>query len=550
MSRFTQYRTVAPRIMLATLAAGVVLTGAEARAEETITARGRVTCFASGAPSQGLGGVQVELMDSDCLGSQLCDDLMQVSRTDDEGNYELTGSGGDPFGGRPDVYVRFVYDSGTGVRLTDEVNATRSTSTPEHDHDNASGAIDFGEFNAGAGAGVGEGSPCSVWRAARAAFRDYISEVGSPIKLGYLDVLYWSAIWAGKPWANTDTIHWPRTHSLGLMKHEFGHVIRHSADGSAAHFTNDAVKYQYVRGHERCAPNGSVQFGESRDSALSYGFNEGWGWYWARAIDGCGLVNEESEGEIAWALGQLQKNLGFSRNDMVQVLLANPGTIHNLQQFADAAAARKGVASSLLSIPPSPQSAVDIRTTEISQTVRARLVDSQITTLRARAQAIRRQAQLASVPPQAFDPMTPLATVPGKTGGCAALSCEAIFQAAVGPALAVGQARVFEAQARRLEVATLPTWPTHVQRIIETGEFDAWLASYQVAGQTETRQILIDSLNQAAGALAAERRRLGTAYGPYKAELEQARKRLDQRTGRGAPATPWLQMGALDGTVD
>src|SRR5689334_11352518 len=43
----------------------------------------------------------VELWDSDCDGSTICDDLMGFSFTNEKGEYDILGLGGDPFSGKP-----------------------------------------------------------------------------------------------------------------------------------------------------------------------------------------------------------------------------------------------------------------------------------------------------------------------------------------------------------------------------------------------------------------------------------------------------------------
>jgi hypothetical protein len=58
-----------------------------------------------------LAGARVQLMDSDCDGSTICDDVMGESHIAADGSFTVTGSGGDPGDyswSRPDVYIRVV----------------------------------------------------------------------------------------------------------------------------------------------------------------------------------------------------------------------------------------------------------------------------------------------------------------------------------------------------------------------------------------------------------------------------------------------------------
>jgi hypothetical protein len=76
-----------------------------AAADATVTAVGSVFCFDGAIGATGaeipLVGARVELMDSDCDGSQICDDEMNSTSTyvDVNGTFTVMGKGGDPLGG-------------------------------------------------------------------------------------------------------------------------------------------------------------------------------------------------------------------------------------------------------------------------------------------------------------------------------------------------------------------------------------------------------------------------------------------------------------------
>ena len=58
------------------------------------------------------------------------------------------------------------------------------------------------------------------------------------------------------------------------MFHEFGHRIRHAADGDEAHFLGDAIRFQYAR-HPAADDHAN----------LGFAFNEGWAEYHATLLD-------------------------------------------------------------------------------------------------------------------------------------------------------------------------------------------------------------------------------------------------------------------------
>jgi hypothetical protein len=90
-----------------------------------------------------LAGARVQLMDSDCDGSVICDDVMGFSYVQSDGSFTVSGRGGDPGNyswSRPDVYMRLVFNDDHGVRLTDDANNDQYFDTPEHDHNNSMGS--------------------------------------------------------------------------------------------------------------------------------------------------------------------------------------------------------------------------------------------------------------------------------------------------------------------------------------------------------------------------------------------------------------------------
>ena len=409
----------------------LALAPAQALADKTVTATGYAFCFdGTSGKTLPLEGARVELMDSDCDGSEICDDVMGTSHVNADGSFSVTGVGGDPgwIGSDPDVYVRFAYNDDKGVRLTDEADVTRSWNMPEHDHDNfGGGTIDFGAWTTGLGVGPGEGTRCGVWLAAHKAYQAYIAEMGgAEPPAGHLDVEYWSAIFAGTPWTNVDTIHWPIHFGSGALIHEFGHSVRHAADGSAAHFTYDVGRFAYARTHAPCSDNGNRNGGESDESLRGYAFNEGWAEYWEG--QGCpdnATPAEFREGAIASHLRRLQTANGKTRKDMVAVLLANPGQIHSLPEYEGRFAAMYGVA---VSRSPLTTAKAPIQRAAITLAQRSRAVEAGAAEIGARLDQIR--VRLAETrKPAVKRPERPCRV------------CEATFKQVVGPELLAGRGR-------------------------------------------------------------------------------------------------------------
>lgn len=143
--------------------------------DHTVTAIGSFHCYdgsrddGSANPVFALSGACIELWNSDCDGSTICDKKMGHGYIKYDGSFVVTGRGGDLFSG-PDVYLRVVFNDDAGVRLTDELNSDRFVNTPQHDHnDVGDGTIDFGAWTIGLDVGKGNASKCGVWHFAREA---------------------------------------------------------------------------------------------------------------------------------------------------------------------------------------------------------------------------------------------------------------------------------------------------------------------------------------------------------------------------------------------
>jgi hypothetical protein len=149
----------------------------------------------------------------------------------------------------------------------------------------------------------GSGSPrCAIWQGARHAWQEFVQATGQRPLIGehgnYQVVMESTA--SGIVWTSRDTTHWEIGYPVGEFSdgiapignpsalteeelfnaygtsvHEFGHALRHTADGSDNHFYFDSTRFLYAHSHELCESYPAGYHGND-----GYGFNEGWSDYW------------------------------------------------------------------------------------------------------------------------------------------------------------------------------------------------------------------------------------------------------------------------------
>ena len=489
------------------LAAGTVLFAAAAEAKDyQVTARGEVWCY-DGSTKQRfpLGGVMVWLMDSDCNGSELCDDFMGAAIADKNGKFEIVGHGGDPGDyswSRPDVYLQVRY-IGDGAALIDELKQVHWNSTPQHDHNNTAdgSVVDFGVNTISEGADDGWGTMCGVWKKAEDAANEYESVMNAPPPYDYqqpFGALYWAAIWNGYPWTSRDTVHWPRGFSTTVMRHEFAHSIRHVADGDSNHFTWDTTRFRYARYHEPCDGNANRIPSDSETMDLAFAFNEGWADYWSGGSQVCPANSwgDRLEGNVGRDLSLLSGTPNVDRRRMTQTLLNNPYKIHSLSDFRAALAQGLGTSASALSqavnsLPPdvvksrvSPGLAIANRARRRSDAETARVLKS---TIDETSGVVRvRSAERDRAASRAAGVMR-----------CAPRSCEEAIAEVMKPAILDSQVQIASLRVARLKSMASPTARALQKRQFASGQFEPWLDRQGKTWLAMERRIVLAGMEKA-----------------------------------------------------
>jgi hypothetical protein len=287
--------------------------------------------------------VQVRLMDSDSD----YDEEIARGFTDRFGRYDLSGSAGDSGCincAKPDPYVKVVLEEPGRVEVHDIMHFTRNgVLTPIKEE--TAGEIDFGartfttEYP--------EGMAAILYERAQDVYDHFTAFSGDakvPGNGGEVAIEIPVVISFGTPYTTWDTIHWPGVDTdFGGFDHEFGHRLRHTADGGVVHFNNDATWYRYARHHKL-----------DEDTNLGFAFNEGWANYFRHVMQP-GFLDDpwngqfkgnEVEGHVAVKLINLSKNCAsnsFNHGffEMWKALKANPGEIHSFPEFYDAFLATK-----------------------------------------------------------------------------------------------------------------------------------------------------------------------------------------------------------------
>ena len=147
----------------------------------------------------------------------------------------------------------------------------------------------------------GQGTPKSaIWQGGRAAYQEFISTFSRPPPTGDYELVNQNTVtdmtWTARSTTNieegTQTYRFSggtptapgeagfdpffsQLVNYGTNFHEFGHALRHTIDGDQRHFTDDASRWTYARGHGLCGSDAGYVETEA------FAFNEGWADFWA-----------------------------------------------------------------------------------------------------------------------------------------------------------------------------------------------------------------------------------------------------------------------------
>ena len=179
---------------------------------------------------------------------------------------------------------------------------------------------------------------CVLWQRGVRALTHYFGVMGAAPPAGQLQIKRWTSINSSVTAPHTPYAYLvlPSDASSagfrGTFFHEFGHSVRHVADGPHTHWDYDNFRFAYARPHD----GGQV-------TNRGFVFNEGWATYWEAAVTG-GTVPvlpniaaldasfiDFNEDRVAERLLALSAPVGHAF--MVKLLLDNPGAIHTLEQF-------------------------------------------------------------------------------------------------------------------------------------------------------------------------------------------------------------------------
>lgn len=271
-----------------------------------------------------IAGARVELWEPGGISTLWIDEKLGSTHTASNGTYSFKVEAGDNF----ELYTQVVLNDDQGVNLG-EWYAFSDWSAETETTTSHSGVVNLGTYeiyNEN-----GKGTPdCAVWQGAHSAYQNYKQVIGKPPPDSQYTI---DADFpcCGVPFTTLDSTHWPGNFPTGYKGdpdggystnfHEFAHSVRHSFDGSYAHFLFDAARFGYIKNHELCLVSNE-----------GFAFNEGWAEFWARTPATCGDgTNFSQEGNVATALTGLENC--SNRKTMVRVLSESAGLIHSYADF-------------------------------------------------------------------------------------------------------------------------------------------------------------------------------------------------------------------------
>jgi hypothetical protein len=241
-------------------------------ADYNVRGKGRLL-YRDGDVKKPLARVRVQLMDQD---SDL-DEVLKKGRTNANGEFDLSGHGEDDWTvcsgcDHPDVYIKFILNEPHRVDVRNLWGFTHFGLTDVKE--DVSGTINFGDVMFDSD----EKLYPLLFAYAQLQYDTFTELTGDervPRNDGLVGILVPEVLEGGVPWTGVEAIHWPGDFfKPSTLFHEFGHRIRHAADGNESHFLNDAMLFRYARNHD-----------ENLHSNLGFAFNEGWAEYHSTILD-------------------------------------------------------------------------------------------------------------------------------------------------------------------------------------------------------------------------------------------------------------------------
>jgi hypothetical protein len=280
----------------------------------------------------GLARAQVKLMDED-FGPT--DETMDVGMTDANGFFDLTGKAKDSncVGAgckRPDPYVEFVLLDPNRIDIRDPLGNTARTQTSTRP--DTCGTVDFGKQKWGGA----ELEPI-LFSFGEDAYTQFTTQTGDkrvPANDGVVEIEYPTVFIHNKPYTTYTTIHWnwhgDSKTDFGAVHHEFGHRIRHTADGSVDHLSEDMLRFHYARNHKR-----------DEVTNEGFAFNEGWANY-VHSVLRFGDIKptwngtnkgDNVQGDVASQLQALSNSCGGLKALWSTLRDAPKKSIHSIDEF-------------------------------------------------------------------------------------------------------------------------------------------------------------------------------------------------------------------------
>jgi hypothetical protein len=206
------------------------------------------------------------------------------------------------------------------------------------------GVVDFGTQRWGAA----ELNPILYARGQRAYQRwsDRTGDERVPSNDGIVEIEYPTVLIWNTPYTTLTTIHWQwhgeNKVDYDALDHEFGHRLRHTADGGETHFNWDATRFRYARNHS-----------STDKTNEGFAFNEGWAIYhkWAinrdapTSADGkvtrsADTGDDEVEGDVSDHLKALHNACGGLRALWGAMRDAGPDKFHSIDEYRSVFLAR------------------------------------------------------------------------------------------------------------------------------------------------------------------------------------------------------------------